>query len=159
MYKFKLCLRYLRTRYLAFVCIVSVMLGVATLIVVNSVMSGFSNKLKDRLLGTTADITVVHRTLSPASTTIPTLMADRIKRSAPGQYIEAVSPTVEVGGMVSFQYRGRNIMKPVKVMGIDPARQVKVGKLRRIPGQPERQCRSPRSNSRRRSLEKFQVRT
>ena len=29
--------------------VVSVMLGVATLIVVNSVMAGFSNKLKDRL--------------------------------------------------------------------------------------------------------------
>jgi lipoprotein-releasing system permease protein len=41
-YKLLLCVRYLRTRYLAFVCIVSVMLGVATLIVVNAVMSGFS---------------------------------------------------------------------------------------------------------------------
>ena len=39
MYKLLLCWRYLRTRYLAFVCIVSVMLGVATLIVVNSVMA------------------------------------------------------------------------------------------------------------------------
>ena len=51
MYKLLLCTRYLRTRYLAFVCIVSVMLGVATLIVVNSVMSGFGNKLRDRLHG------------------------------------------------------------------------------------------------------------
>jgi len=48
-YKLVLCWRYLLTRYLALVCIVSVMLGVATLIVVNSVMSGFSTKLKDRL--------------------------------------------------------------------------------------------------------------
>ena len=39
MYKWLLCWRYLRTRYLALVCIVSVMLGVATLIVVNSVMA------------------------------------------------------------------------------------------------------------------------
>ena len=30
MYKLLLCWRYLRTRYLAMVCIVSVMLGVAT---------------------------------------------------------------------------------------------------------------------------------
>src|SRR5262245_66677316 len=48
-YKLLLCWRYLRTRYLALVCIISVMLGVATLIVVNSVMSGFSTKLRDRL--------------------------------------------------------------------------------------------------------------
>ena len=51
MYKLLLCWRYLLTRYLALVCIVSVMLGVATLIVVNSVMAGFSTKLRDRLHG------------------------------------------------------------------------------------------------------------
>ena len=50
MYKWLLCWRYLRTRYLALVCIISVMLGVATLIVVNSVMGGFSSKLRERLL-------------------------------------------------------------------------------------------------------------
>ena len=46
MYKVILCWRYLRTRFLAFVCIVSVMLGVATLVVVNAVMGGFSAKLQ-----------------------------------------------------------------------------------------------------------------
>lgn len=58
MYKLLLCTRYLQTRYLAFVCIVSVMLGVATLIVVNAVMSGFSTKLKDRLHGVLSDVVV-----------------------------------------------------------------------------------------------------
>ena len=56
MYKFLLCWRYLLTRYLALVCIVSVLLGVATLIVVNSVMAGFSSKLRDRLHGALSDI-------------------------------------------------------------------------------------------------------
>ena len=58
MYKLLLCWRYLRTRYLALVCIVSVMLGVATLIVVNSVMSGFSSKLRDRLHGLLSDVVI-----------------------------------------------------------------------------------------------------
>ena len=58
MYKLLLCVRYLQTRYLAFICIVSVMLGVATLIVVNAVMSGFSTKLKDRLHGVLSDVVV-----------------------------------------------------------------------------------------------------
>ena len=58
MYKLLLCWRYLRTRYLALVCIVSVMLGVATLIVVNSVMGGFSTKLRDRLHGLLSDVVV-----------------------------------------------------------------------------------------------------
>src|SRR3954454_9235799 len=58
MYKLLLCWRYLLTRYLALVCIISVMLGVATLIVVNSVMGGFSTKLKDRLHGLLSDIVI-----------------------------------------------------------------------------------------------------
>lgn len=58
MYKLLLCVRYLQTRYLAFICIVSVMLGVATLIVVNAVMSGFSTKLKDRLHGVLSDVLI-----------------------------------------------------------------------------------------------------
>ena len=58
MYKLLLCWRYLLTRYLALACIVSVMLGVATLIVVNSVMSGFSTKLKDRLHGLLSDVVI-----------------------------------------------------------------------------------------------------
>ena len=57
-YKLLLCVRYLQTRYLAFICIVSVMLGVATLIVVNAVMSGFSTKLKDRLHGVLSDVVI-----------------------------------------------------------------------------------------------------
>ena len=58
MYKLLLCWRYLLTRYLALVCIISVMLGVATLIVVNSVMSGFSTKLRDRLHGLLSDVVI-----------------------------------------------------------------------------------------------------
>ena len=63
MYKVLLCWRYLRTRYLALACIVSVMLGVATLIVVNSVMSGFSTKLRDRLHGLLSDVLIESNTL------------------------------------------------------------------------------------------------
>ena len=44
MYKYLLCWRYLRTRYIALASVVSVMLGVATMIVVNSVMAGFSDE-------------------------------------------------------------------------------------------------------------------
>jgi len=48
---------------LAFVCIVSVMLGVGILIVVNGVMTGFSTKLKDRLHGLLSDVIVESRGL------------------------------------------------------------------------------------------------
>ncbi len=61
MYKLLLCLRYLRTRYIALACIVSVMLGVATMIVVNSVMAGFSTEMRDRLHNFLADIVIESR--------------------------------------------------------------------------------------------------
>ena len=58
LYKYLLCWRYLRTRYIALASIVSVLLGVATMIVVNSVMAGFSEKMRDRLHGVLADVVV-----------------------------------------------------------------------------------------------------
>ncbi len=45
MYKLLLCWRYLRTRWIALASVVSVTLGVATMIVVNAVMAGFSYEM------------------------------------------------------------------------------------------------------------------
>lgn len=138
MYKFLLCLRYLRTRYLAFVCIISIMLGVATLIVVNSVMSGFSNKLKDRLLGTSADITVGTQYFGGFEEQ-PEVIEQRILNSTPGRHIAAVAPSIEVVGTMQFYFNGRSIVKPVKVMGVNPAKQAKVGKFKEyLTGQKDR---------------------
>jgi len=62
MYKIFLCLRYLRTRYIVLASIISVMLGVATMIVVNSVMSGFANEMQTRIHGILGDIMVTSTT-------------------------------------------------------------------------------------------------
>jgi hypothetical protein len=51
MYKLLLCWRYLRTRYIALASIISVMLGVATMIVVNAVMEGFTHEMQNRIHG------------------------------------------------------------------------------------------------------------
>ena len=56
MYKLLLAWRYLRSRYIALASIVSVTLGVATLVVVNSVMSGFTTEMHKRLHGILSDI-------------------------------------------------------------------------------------------------------
>ena len=56
MYKLLLCWRYLRTRYIALASIVSVMLGVATMIVVNAVMEGFTHEMQDRIHGILSDL-------------------------------------------------------------------------------------------------------
>src|SRR5947207_7366822 len=56
MYKLVLCWSYLRTRYIALASIISVMLGVATMIVVNAVMEGFTHEMQDRIHGVLSDI-------------------------------------------------------------------------------------------------------
>ena len=58
MYRWLLCFRYLRTRYIALASIISVTLGVATMIVVNSVMAGFSAEMHERLHGLASDILI-----------------------------------------------------------------------------------------------------
>ncbi len=139
MYKLLLCVRYLQTRYLAFVCIVSVMLGVATLIVVNAVMSGFSTKLKDRLHGVLSDVVIdtdrtdgfevlddnpdslQRRPLTPAQ-----IMA-KIMAGPAGDKIAAITPTIETFAILQFRYRGTVIAKPVRLIGVDPQGRASVG--------------------------------
>src|SRR5438093_5302838 len=100
MYKLLLCWRYLRTRYLALVCIVSVMLGVATLIVVNSVMAGFSTKLKERLHGLLSDLVIEAADLDGFPD--PDGKMQRIRESPVGPHIAAMTPTLEVFALLQF---------------------------------------------------------
>src|SRR6516165_8423059 len=105
MYKLLLCWRYLLTRYLALACVISVMLGVATLIVVNSVMAGFSTKLKDRLHGLLSDVLVEAYSLdgfADANEKIERIQNDPFLKDK----IAALSPTMEVFAMLQFSYRG-----------------------------------------------------
>jgi len=126
MYKVLLCWRYLRTRYLALACIISVMLGVATLIVVNSVMSGFSNKLRDRLHQMLSDIVLESRGLDgfPGA---DEKMA-RI-RSVPflNEQIVSMTPTMEVFAMLNFRWGRERVTRAVRLIGIDPKSRGSVG--------------------------------
>jgi lipoprotein-releasing system permease protein len=128
-YKLLLCWRYLRTRYLAMVCIVSVMLGVATLIVVNSVMAGFSTKLQDRLRGLTSDLEIESIAFSGIDS--PEEKMERI-RSNPtlSQHIEAMAPTMEIFAMLQFDLGGETVLRPVRLIGIDPKRRAELGGFR-----------------------------
>src|SRR5262249_29150623 len=126
MYKLLLCWRYLRTRYLALVCIVSVMLGVATLIVVNSVMSGFSTKLKDRLHGLLSDIVI--ESIGYEGFIAPEEKMEWIRNhpELKGK-VESMTATLEVFAMLQYRYRGELITRPVRVIGIDPEGRSRVG--------------------------------
>lgn len=126
MYKAFLCLRYLRTRYIALASIISVMLGVATMIVVNSVMAGFRTEMRDRLHGVLADVIIETSSLDGREDAEQHLAT---VREAAGEYIVGMTETVEVYGMISFQWAGLWITKPVTLIGIKPAGKAQVGPL------------------------------
>ena len=117
MYKLLLCLRYLRTRYIALASIISVMLGVATMIVVNSVMAGFSFEMQDRIHGILADLVFESHSLEGFPG--PQWHMQRIRETA-GDDIESMTAIVHVPALLSFQVRGQWINRQVSLIGIDP---------------------------------------
>ncbi len=118
MYKLLLSWRYLRTRYIALASIISVMLGVATMIVVNSVMAGFTREMQNRIHGILSDVVVTARSLEG----VPDAEwhKERLRELA-GDEIEAMTATVVVPAMLSFQYDNNWITRQVQLIGIDEA--------------------------------------
>src|SRR6187455_1753032 len=100
MYKYLLCWRYLRTRYIALASVISVMLGVATMIVVNSVMAGFADKMRDRLHGVLADLVVESISLDGFYNS-EEVMARILE--AGGEDIIAMAPTMETPGILKYR--------------------------------------------------------
>jgi lipoprotein-releasing system permease protein len=134
MYKFLLCWRYLRTRYIALVSIVSVMLGVATMIVVNSVMEGFSHEMQERIHGILSDIVFESSSLDG----IPDAdwHMQEIRRAA-GDQIEGMSPTVHVPAMLSFKVGRQYVNKQISLIGVDEATYSTVSDFGRYLQHPE----------------------
>ena len=116
MYKLLLCWRYLRTRYIALVCIISVMLGVGTLIVVNSVMAGFSSELQSRMNDVMGDVILESRSIDG----VPDAEAHmRIIKEAAGDKVVGMTPIVELPALMYIDLGGGFITKQVMLLGID----------------------------------------
>jgi lipoprotein-releasing system permease protein len=118
MYKLLLCWRYLRTRWIALASVISVTLGVATMIVVNAVMEGFSHEMQTRIHGILSDLVFESHSLSGFQD--PDWHMAEIRRAA-GDAIVGMTPTVAVPAMLNFQVRGQWITRQVMFIGIDEA--------------------------------------
>ncbi len=116
MYKLLLCWRYLRTRWIALASVISVTLGVATMIVVNAVMAGFSHEMQTRIHGILSDLVFESHSLSGFQD--PEWHMAEIRRAA-GDDIVGMTPTVAVPAMLNFQVRGQWITRQVMFIGID----------------------------------------
>lgn len=124
MYKYLLCWRYLRTRYIALASVISVMLGVATMIVVNSVMAGFADKMRDRLHGILADL-VVESASMDGFVNYEDVMA-RMKEGG-GDDVLAMAPTLECPGILKYRVGGQSMTKLVQIIGVRPEDRAKTG--------------------------------
>ena len=119
MYKLLLAWRYLRTRYIALASVISVMLGVATLIIVNSVMAGFTYEMHKRLNGILSDIVVEGPDLVMGFGD-PDRYMDEI-RQVVGEDLEGLTATVHVPAMLNFAVHGQFFTRQVNLIGVDDA--------------------------------------
>jgi lipoprotein-releasing system permease protein len=118
-------LRYLRHRsgsgFASFVSTASVIgvgLGVATLIIVLSVMNGFENELRERLLGLTSHASILQR---GGLEEWPPLVRDLLK----DERIKGAAPYIEMEGMLS----GPGGLSPALISGVQPDLENTVSKI------------------------------
>jgi lipoprotein-releasing system permease protein len=134
MYRLLLCWRYLRTRYIALASIVSVMLGVATMIVVNAVMSGFANEMQSRIHGILSDVVLESANFDGFPDAAWHM--DRIRQAA-GDSIQGMTPTVVVPAMLYFRVGDNKITRQVELIGIDEKTQADVSDFARYLQHPQ----------------------
>ncbi len=116
MYRWLLCWRYLRTRYIALASVVSVMLGVATMIIVNAVMDGFTTEMQGRMHGILSDVIVESHNSSGLLN--HKIIQDRIRQML-GDDLEGMTTVVHVPAMVTINHRGETITRQINLIGID----------------------------------------
>ena len=99
--------------------------------VVNSVMCGFSTKLKDRLHGILADVLVEARNMNGMSGVAGKM--EKIRNSPIGHLIDSMAPALESFAMIQFKVRNpdnpfedETITRTVRLIGIDPEAQARV---------------------------------
>ena len=116
MYKLLLSWRYLRTRYIALASIISVTLGVATLIVVNSVMAGFAQEMHVRLHGILSDLVFESHSIDGFSD--PEWHMDEI-RGILGEDLEGMTAVVHVPALLRIPVRGEYHTRQINLIGVD----------------------------------------
>ncbi len=125
MYKLLLSWRYLRTRYIALASIISVTLGVATLIIVNAVMAGFTAEANKRLNGILSDIVFESHSLGGFSN--PDWHKEQI-RTILGDDVVGMTATVHVPAMLSIPLKdGQYLTRQINLIGVDKASYAEVG--------------------------------
>ena len=136
MYRWLLCWRYLRTRYIALASVVSVTLGVATLIIVNSVMDGFTKEMQEKMHGILSDVIIESHSSSGLPN--PRMFTNRIQRTL-GDQLEGMTTVVHVPAIVAINFRGEVITRQINLIGIDTSTYASVSDFSKFLLHPENQ--------------------
>src|SRR5262245_38628590 len=134
MYKLLLSWRYLRTRYIALASIISVTLGVGTLIVVNSVMAGFRREMHVRLHGILSDVIIESHSLD--GLVDPAWHMAEVRRVV-GDDLVGMTSAVHVPAMLSMNFRGQISTRQITLIGVDEATYADVSDFREYLLHPE----------------------
>ena len=134
MYKLLLSWRYLRTRYIALASIISVTLGVGTLIVVNSVMAGFTREMHIRLHGILSDVIIESHSMD--GLVDPAWHMAEIRRVV-GDDVVGMTSAVHVPAMLSMNVRGQISTRQITLIGVDEATYADVSDFREYLLHPE----------------------
>ncbi len=108
-----------RNRFISFISLASmlgIMLGVMVLITVLSIMNGFEKELRDKILGVVAHVTVSGTNGQLAD------WAAQLKRLKEEKHVIGAAPYVQKQVMLT----NGNLIRPVKLNGIDPVLQGEV---------------------------------
>jgi lipoprotein-releasing system permease protein len=136
MYRWLLCWQYLRTRYIALASVVSVTLGVATLIIVNAVMHGFTTEMQERMHGILSDVVVESNNSNGMHN--HQAIQKRI-RQVVGDDLAGMTTVVHVPAMVSISHRGETINRQINLIGIDSETYASVSDFSKYLLHPENQ--------------------
>jgi lipoprotein-releasing system permease protein len=134
MYKLLLSWRYLRTRYIALASIISVTLGVGTLIVVNSVMAGFTREMHVRLHGILSDVILESHSMDGLVN--PAWHIAEIRRVV-GDELAGITSAVHVPAMLTMSVRGQLMTRQITLIGVDEATYADVSDFREYLLHPE----------------------
>ena len=132
-----LALRYLRPKrsfvsIITLISIMGVMLGVAVLIIVISVMSGFDAELREKIFGFTSHLRVVRYEFNGGVTRDRTMpdYAKVMSVIASNKNVIGISPNVIGQVMLETQpTNGQALLRAPMVRGIDPAAEASVSSL------------------------------
>ncbi|MDR2642133.1 MAG: FtsX-like permease family protein [Planctomycetaceae bacterium] len=136
MYKLLICWRYLLTRHFALFSMVAVMLGVATMIIVNAVMLGFTTEMKNRIHGILSDVNFESIDLQGFPDADAYMEAIN---SVAGDMIDSMTPTIITPAMLTFRpgIDAATINRQIQLIGIDEVTHGKVSAILEYMQHPE----------------------